>query len=154
MGVKYAEVIERMRWAGKLKNDSAVARVVGVTPQALSSCKKRGEMPSDLVLKFSNIFSLSLDWLLTGEGAMYKGPKAAGKQPGGHGASWERGRESGSGAERVFGFEVTSHEEIQYVNRLLNILRSGDKKDATAVKRAIDAFFNSGEETASAADSR
>lgn len=149
MGVKYADVIERMRWAGKLKNDSAVARVVGVTPQALSSCKKRGEMPSDLVLKFSNIFSLSLDWLLTGEGAMYKGGKAAERQPGGHGAS----RERGSGAERVFGFEVTSHEEIQYVNRLLNILRSGSKKDAAAVKRAIDAFFNSGEETAAAADS-
>ena len=153
MGVKYADVIERMRWAGKLKNDSAVARVVGVTPQALSSCKKRGEMPSDLVLKFSNIFSLSLDWLLTGEGAMYKGHKASERQAGGPGPAGSP-REKGDGAESVFGFEVTNHEEIQYVNRLLNILRSGNSKDAEAVKRAIDAFFSSCEGTFSAADSK
>jgi len=72
MGVNYSDIIERMRWAGKLKNDSAVARVLGVTPQALSNYKKRGEMPTDLVLKFSNIYGLSVDWLISGEGDMQK----------------------------------------------------------------------------------
>src|SRR4030065_344933 len=72
MGVSYSDIIERMRWAGKLKNDSAVARVLGVTPQALSNYKKRGEMPTDLVLRFANIYGLSVDWLISGEGEMYK----------------------------------------------------------------------------------
>src|SRR3972149_2617009 len=72
MGVSYTDIIERMRWAGKLKNDSAVARVLGVTPQALSNYKKRGEMPTDLVLRFANIYGLSVDWLISGEGEMYK----------------------------------------------------------------------------------
>lgn len=154
MGVKYADVIERMRWAGKLKNDSAVARVVGVTPQALSSCKKRGEMPSDLVLKFSNIFSLSLDWLLTGEGAVHKGAK---EKDGAHGSrgteaprAGEPGLQGAKGANGVFGFTMMNTEEIQYVNRLLNILRSEKKEDAAAIRGAIDAFFKSTEEAASA----
>ncbi|MBI5469106.1 MAG: helix-turn-helix domain-containing protein [Deltaproteobacteria bacterium] len=151
MGVKYADVIERMRWAGKLKNDSAVARVVGVTPQALSSCKKRGEMPSDLVLKFSNIFSLSLDWLLTGEGAMHKWPK---ETDGLHGVRAMEASTAGEpglqGAKGVFGFTVMNTEEIQYVNRLLNILRSEKKEDAAAIRSAIDVFFKSTEESASA----
>ena len=72
MGVSYSDIIERMRWAGKLKNDSAVARVLGVTPQALSNYKKRGEMPTDLVLRFANIYGLSVDWLISGEGEMYR----------------------------------------------------------------------------------
>ena len=72
MGVHYLDIIEKMRWAGKLKNDSAVARVLEVTPQALSNYKKRGEMPTDLVLRFAKLFGLSLDWLIYGEGAMYR----------------------------------------------------------------------------------
>lgn len=150
MGVKYADVIERMRWAGKLKNDSAVARAVGVTPQALSSCKKRGEMPSDLVLKFSNIFSLSLDWLLTGEGAVHKGPKEKGGAHGVRAMEAPRAEPGLQGANGVFGFTVMNTEEIQYVNRLLNILRSEKKEDAAAVRGAIDAFLKSTEEAASA----
>jgi hypothetical protein len=149
MGVKYADVIERMRWAGKLKNDSAVARVVGVTPQALSSCKKRGEMPSDLVLKFSSIFSLSLDWLLTGEGAMHKGQKDGAHV--GRGTEALPAEEGGlKGANGVFGFTMMNAEEMQYVNRLLNILRSEKKEDAAAIRSAIDTFFKSTEEAASA----
>jgi hypothetical protein len=72
MGIIYSEIIEKMRWAGKLKNDSAVARRLGVTPQSLSNYKKRGEMPTNLVLKFSNLYRLSMDWLITGEGQVQK----------------------------------------------------------------------------------
>lgn len=150
MGVKYTDVIERMKWGGKLKNDSAVARVVDVTPQALSSCKKRGEIPSDLVLKFSEIFSLSLDWLLTGEGAMHKGKKAPAVHSGAGPGTDARG---GGGAGRAFGFTVLNTEEMQYVNRLLNILRSEKKDDAAAIKGAIDAFLGSTEEPPREADS-
>src|SRR3972149_7949930 len=68
MGVSYADVIDRMKWAGRLKNDSAVARALDITPQALSNYKKRGEMPSNLIIEFSERFGISIDWLVTGGG--------------------------------------------------------------------------------------
>ena len=84
MGVQYNETIDRMRWAGKLKNDSAIARALGVTPQAFSSYKKRGSIPSDLILKFASMIGLSVDWLITGDGEMYKqGGAATGAQAAG-----------------------------------------------------------------------
>jgi hypothetical protein len=68
MTVNYTDITERMKMAGKLKNDSAVARELDVTPQALSNYKKRGHMPMNLVLKFATKYGLSMDWLLTGKG--------------------------------------------------------------------------------------
>src|SRR3989304_7419895 len=67
----YSGIIERMKEAGKLKNESATARVLSVTPQALSNYKKRDRMPSHLVIKFASIYGLSVDWLLTGN-AVYR----------------------------------------------------------------------------------
>src|SRR3972149_11387710 len=65
----YTGIIGRMKEAGKLKNESAAARVLGVTPQALSNYKKRDRMPSHLVIRFASIYGLSVDWLLTGNAA-------------------------------------------------------------------------------------
>ena len=71
MKIVYSEVIERMRWVGKHKNNSSVARVLGITPQALSNYKKKDKMPVSIVLKYSKIYGLSLDWLITGEGEIF-----------------------------------------------------------------------------------
>ncbi len=71
--INYSDIIERMKQAGKLKNDSAVARVLGVTPQALSNYKKRGRMPTNLIIRFASLYELSVDWLLTGKGGMHLG---------------------------------------------------------------------------------
>ncbi len=68
MGVPYEEVAERLKAAGGCKNDSALARELGVTPQALSNYKKRGEFPADLAIKAADRFIVSLDWALRGEG--------------------------------------------------------------------------------------
>src|SRR4030067_1591115 len=145
MGVSYSEIIERMRWAGKLKNDSAVARVLGVTPQALSNYKKRGEMPTDLVLRFANIYGLSVDWLISGEGEMYK--------PGSRGGEFEKktymiaaeetphyGREGGYNKPDVASL---SADEIIYVGKLLKVLRNSNKSTVTAIKYSVDAFLKS-----------
>jgi CI repressor-like protein len=139
MGVKYSEVIERMRWAGKLKNDSAVARAVGVTPQALSSCKKRGEMPSNLVLKFSRLFDLSVDWLITGEGVVHKPHKGSGDG----GAPEQPAFKRAFPAKREkIGFTVLNADEVEYVDRLVKVLRAGNPDNAAALKNTIDALVS------------
>lgn len=145
MGVSYSEIIERMRWAGKLKNDSAVARVLGVTPQALSNYKKRGEMPTDLVLRFANIYGLSVDWLISGEGEMYR--------PGKGGEFERKGYMSAAEETLLYGKELTrspdlsalSPDEIIYVGKLLKILRSQNKSTAAAIKYSVDAFLRASE---------
>jgi len=144
MSVKHSEVIERMRWAGRLKNDSAIARSLGVTPQAMSSCKKRDELPSAMIFKFADIFGLSLDWLLTGQGEMYRPNRAtedASAQGGGQGAAAGTQQRPPAVRPERLGFVLKERDEVEYVKRLLRILQSGDSGSSTAIKSAIDSFL-------------
>ncbi len=149
MGVSYSEIIERMRWAGKLKNDSAVARVLGVTPQALSNYKKRGEMPTDLVLRFSNIYGLSVDWLISGDGEMYKGARGAeyGNRPYMMAAEETHGYGKEAGYQRAPDYAAMTADEIIYVGKLLKILRGPNKSTAAAIRYSVDAFLKAAETT-------
>ncbi len=139
MGVKYSEVIERMRESGKLKNDSRVARALGVTPQALSNYKKRGKIPADLVIKFSELFGLYVDWLLSGEGPKYKpgygDPEEA--------SAVATAREEALSYGNLAKFAALEPEEIICVGKLLKILRSSDSATASALKWTIDAMLKS-----------
>jgi len=142
MGVSYSEIIERMRWAGKLKNDSAVARTLGVTPQALSNYKKRGEMPTDLVLRFANIYGLSVDWLITGEGEMYKAGRG---EMAGKNYLYAAEESAPYGSVRPPDFSALSPDEIIYVGKLLKVLRSPNKSTSVAMKYSVDAFLRASE---------
>lgn len=147
MGVSYSDIIERMRWAGKLKNDSAVARVLGVTPQALSNYKKRGEMPTDLVLRFANIYGLSVDWLITGDGEMYKGGRSEFERKAYMIAAEDTpvyGKDK-EGFQRMPDVAALSADEIIYVGKLLKILRGPNKSTAAAIKYSVDAFLKAAE---------
>jgi len=124
MGVSYSEVIDRMKWAGRLKNDSAVARALDITPQALSNYKKRGEMPSNLIIEFSERFGISIDWLVTGVGDVYRRAVAA-----------EEGASYSSRGESI------DPEEIIYIGKLLKVIRAEDKTHSSAVKNAIDSVL-------------
>ncbi len=142
MGVHYLDTIERMRWAGKLKNDSAVARVLGVTPQALSNYKKRGEMPTDLVLRFAEIHALSVDWLISGKGEMYRfggGPDNDGYFMAAEEAM-SYGRASSHSNCDFFG--QLDADEIILVGKLLKILRSSDQGLSSALKCTLDTFLH------------
>lgn len=143
MGVKYSDVIERMKWSGRLKNDSAVARVLEVTPQALSNYKKRGEMPSDLVLAFSGRFGIALDWLIDGTGDVFK----PGRQPA---ASEETRPYPVRGLPGNQGVGSLGAEEAVYIAKLLRILRSSGQLHASAVKSTIDSVVKSIEEGSAA----
>jgi len=148
MGVSYSDIIERMRWAGKLKNDSAVARVLGVTPQALSNYKKRGEMPTDLVLRFANIYGLSVDWLISGDGEMYKASAKGGDFKTYMIAAEETSAYGKEGKEgyRMPDVAALSADEIIYVGKLLKILRGQNKSTAAAIKYSVDAFLKAAEQ--------
>lgn len=70
MSLKFIETVERMKRATGLRTDTELARALDVTPGAISNFRKRGEIPTDLVISLSVKFKLSVDWLLTGEGEM------------------------------------------------------------------------------------
>jgi transcriptional regulator with XRE-family HTH domain len=68
MNNNYTEVIKRIFWATGLRNTTAIARKIGITPQALSNYKKRTLMPLGVVLQIANKYGMSMDWLLSGQG--------------------------------------------------------------------------------------
>lgn len=68
----FKTTLDKLKEYLKARSDSDVARKLGVSPQALSSFKKQGHFPSDLLIKFCLLHQLSIDWLLTGEGAMIR----------------------------------------------------------------------------------
>lgn len=124
MGVNYKDIIERMKWAGKLKNDSAVARTLELTPQALSNYKKKDEMPSKLVVRFAELNGLYIDWLLTGHGPMYKD----GRNP----------QSSASEGEKVHKVMDLTPEESFYVDKLLRIFNAKNSCSKAAIKHIVD----------------
>ena len=62
----YKEIADRMKKIGDLRNDSAIAKDLGITPQALSNYKKRDSMPTSLVVKFAEKYDCSTDELFYG----------------------------------------------------------------------------------------
>ena len=64
------EVIERLKIALNLSSDNALAETLGVSKATLSDCKSRNSI--DIPLLFSKCEHVSVDWLLTGNGAMLK----------------------------------------------------------------------------------
>lgn len=73
MGLKFLETVERMKAATGLQTDTELAKALDITPGAISNFKKRGEIPTDLVVLLAVKYKLSVDWLLTGEGEMQRG---------------------------------------------------------------------------------
>ncbi|MBI5345487.1 MAG: helix-turn-helix domain-containing protein [Deltaproteobacteria bacterium] len=133
--LNYTDIIERMRWAARLKNDSSAARILGITPQALSNYKKRGEMPASLIIKFAGIYGLSVDWLLTGGGGMSR----PGKEDGLEKNVPDRSKEVIE-FQRITGPDAFGLDEIIYLSKLLKILRASDKGITAGTKCLIDAF--------------
>ena len=92
------DITERMMDAANLKNLSALARDMGITPQALSNYKKRGAFPAGLVIGFAQKHDLSVDWLLTGKVA---------------------------GLSSVFGVDKElDHDELKFLGKALKVLRA------------------------------
>ena len=132
MILNYSEILERMLDAGRLQNSSQLARVLGITPQALSNYKKRADIPTSLLFKFAAIYDVSIDWLISGEGSAFK--------------CLEETTPYDVECAHAMDFASLEPEEIIYVGKLLKILRSADKHLALAVKTSIDAFLSAAEQ--------
>lgn len=63
------QVLERVVAVTGARYDAAVARELGVTPQTLSSWRKRGTVPFEVVTAFALKRGLSLDYMLLGKGS-------------------------------------------------------------------------------------
>jgi hypothetical protein len=54
------------------KNDSGLARALGVIQQTVSAARKRKTIPCSWIIKISENYGISCDWLLYGEGPKYR----------------------------------------------------------------------------------
>lgn len=126
----YDEILKRMLRAGEIKNSAHLARALNVTPQALSNYKKKGSMPFSLIVKFSKLFNVSIDWLIFNKGDELSGGAAP--------APELNTLEQGGGPT----IPVLTAEEAIYTGKLLKILRVGDDKLKSTAQCSIDIFFN------------
>ena len=140
MDTNYSEIVERMKRAGGLKNDSAVARRLNLTPQALSNYKKKGRMPAGLVLKFAAIYGLSMDWLLTGSGRMHLEKDAdANLKDCAIGMLEMAG--DGEGFLRAKSFSTLTPDEMVCVGKLLMLLRAENELAVAIARSTMDTLL-------------
>lgn len=72
MSMNEAEVIiTRLKQIFSITSDSALCKVLKVSPQTLSSWKLRNKIPYANCVEIGYQRKISLDWLLTGRGDMY-----------------------------------------------------------------------------------
>lgn len=107
-------IADRMKEAGRLKNDSALARDLGITPQALSNYKKRGDFPAHLVIDFAGKHGLSIDALL-------KTPEKAPELP-------------------VAALPGLTDDEQAYIAKALKVLRAPDATLGEVFRHSLDAL--------------
>ena len=158
MGLDYSVIFERMLKAGNLKNSSEMARMLGLTPQAMSSYKRKGELSAGLIFKFAGICGVSIDWLLSGKGEIFRSDREARpvqevcsialveRVTGGRGGGESLGK---GGKETVregpapdpVDTALLNPDELIYTGKLLKILRGSEKAAPPALKANIDAFF-------------
>jgi len=136
----FSEIMERMLKTGKLRNYSEIARRLGISPQAISNYKRRGEISPGIILKFAKTFGISVDWLLTGEGDVYQKEYLYSKTTGGMGAYFA-GTEKSEIHNAGEGPAFLELEEVVYIGKLLKILRWPQRDAVQAIKLTIDAFY-------------
>ncbi len=136
----FSEIMGRMLEIGKLRNYSEIARRIGVSPQAISNYKRRGEISPAVILKFAKTFGVSVDWLLTGEGEVCQKEPLNPKTTGNIGlyfAGSEKSQIHGANEGPAF----IEPDESVYIGKLLKIMRCPQKDAVQAVKLSIDAFY-------------
>lgn len=67
---KSIEILGRLKKITRVKTDSGLSEVLGVSPQTLSSWKGRDRIPYSVCMELASAHGVSLDWLFGGQGPM------------------------------------------------------------------------------------
>ena len=65
-------ILERLKVGTKASSDTDLGRKLGVGQQSISNARNLNKVPDSWIHKAAEGFGLSADWLLFGEGAMYR----------------------------------------------------------------------------------
>jgi hypothetical protein len=68
MSNNFKEIIDRVFLISGIKNQTALAKQLGISSPAISDAKKRGAFPNEWLMELSQLYSLNPAWLLNGKG--------------------------------------------------------------------------------------
>ena len=129
----FIDVINRMQSVSGLKNGSQIAHAVGITPQAMTNYRKRDAVPAKVVVKFSNKYGISVDWLMYGTGDPYLSemqPRQLNDE--------EQHRSAMASASAFNDLSKFSPEELIVIGKFIGIMRGGTYETTLAIKNIID----------------
>jgi len=66
------QVISRLMEIYKVNSDVALSAFIGVSSQSISTWRQRDSTPFELCLKIATEKNIDLNWLLKGQGSMYR----------------------------------------------------------------------------------
>jgi phage repressor protein C with HTH and peptisase S24 domain len=69
----FEEVLGRLKNVSSARSEKHLAEILGVRGQAVTSARKRGEIPTGWIIKIGHQFDISLDWIVYGKGPMRRG---------------------------------------------------------------------------------
>ncbi len=72
----FEEILNRLKNVAGAKSEKHLAEILGVRGQAVTSARKRGEIPTGWIIKIGHQFDVSLDWIVYGEGPVKRGGDA------------------------------------------------------------------------------
>ncbi|MEJ1341203.1 MAG: helix-turn-helix domain-containing protein [Candidatus Sedimenticola sp. (ex Thyasira tokunagai)] len=105
------KILKRVTEICGARSDSAVAKELGVTPQAIGNTRRRGTIPYEKLCLFAEQHEVSLDYLLLGKG----------------------GESNGQGVEPQLLFWIGSHLEAEWKESKLHPLARGMRYYYTAL---------------------
>ncbi|MBU2551823.1 MAG: helix-turn-helix domain-containing protein [Proteobacteria bacterium] len=70
-------IFKRLLQSSGAGSPAAFARIVGIKPHSVYPAVQKGRIPPSWLIKISELFDISVDWLLTGEGIPSRSERAA-----------------------------------------------------------------------------
>ena len=71
---KITPILNRLKQITNSKTDKELTQKLGISYSTLDTWKNRDKIPEKRLLEFSLKYQVPMEWLLTGEGEMYKTP--------------------------------------------------------------------------------
>lgn len=75
--IPFDDVWERIRQVTKWGTYTDLANFLSISSSSITGAKDRGNWPIEWAFKIAQVYNVSIDWLLTGEGEMRRGERAA-----------------------------------------------------------------------------